>query len=121
MRYVNSASRLLKHFNKASNAGPVYQIVETVVGGDGTPLNPGTTNESQVELIDPVFLSTMKHSEAGRTDIKYDKVLLTRGDQPLNVNDLVESAGERFIVVDVDPLAPSNKNALAHKAFLSKV
>ena len=118
--YKATADRLLKHFSQRADAGPIYKINEITSGGDDTPLNPGSTVEQKQILEDALFVSTMQHSEQGRTDIKYDRILMTKGESPLEVNTLVEENGRRFVVVDTDPLEPGTNGALAHRNYVSK-
>lgn len=117
MTYAQTARRLLKHFSKSAETGPVYKVAQNVLGGDDSPLDTGATVETKELLVDAVFISTMKHSEAGRTDIKFDRILMTRGDQELLVNDIVEYGDDRFVVVDTDPISPGVP--LAFKVYLS--
>lgn len=117
-RYKDSADRILNHFAVSAEASPIYKIHEFDQGDN--PLTAGETSEYKEQLIDAVFLSKLQHTEAKRTDIKFDKVMISRGNQSIEVNTKIESCGERFVVVDVDPIAPSDGEELAYRSFLSK-
>lgn len=101
-------------------AGPVYVIRKTKVSGSGTSIDPDVFTESKEQLIDAIFLATLKGIEQGRTDIKYDKILLTNGNQEVSNNDIIESGVESFVVVDMDVIEPSNKEVLLYRSYLSK-
>lgn len=117
MSYSQTARRLLSHFNRSTETGNVYLIKKVVRGGDDTPLNPGTEQTFRYCLTNPVFVSTVKNSAAGRTDIKFDRVLLVESDNEIVIDDILEYQDKNFVVVDTRLI--NGAKTFAYKLWLS--
>ena len=100
---------LAKAINKtgSSNSLPVYLVSKTVVGGDGTPLDPGTITTVDILLVDAVFTSYDKavfneNIESG------DRQLVSNNDVEIKQGDVIKQGTQEYLVVAVDVKAPTS-------------
>ena len=100
---------LSKAINKtgSSDSDLVYVEKTIVTGGDGTPLNTGTTSVQNVLLVDAIFKSYNK-KYFGETIKAGDRQLVSNNDVVINIDDIIVQGNERFKVIDVEIKAPTS-------------
>lgn len=97
---------LAKAINKtgSSSSELVYLVKKS---GGGTPVNPLPVTEEKTLLVDAIF----KNYEQGLTDTSIkagDRQLVANNDVKISTNDIIEQGSTRYIVIDVDEVAPTS-------------
>lgn len=97
---------LSKAINKtgSSSSELVYLVKKS---GGGTPVNPLPVTETRTLLVDAIF----KNYEQGLTDTSIkagDRQLVANNDVKISTNDIIEQGSTRYIVIDVDEVAPTS-------------
>lgn len=110
----NIQARIKSGLNRAyaktgsANSEKVYVVKATVTGGDGTPLNPGASTPSDVELVGAVFTSYNENYIDG-TDIQQgDKKLVSNSDVAIYQGDIIKQGSKEYHVINVNPKAPTS-------------
>ena len=110
----NIQNRIKKGLNRAyaktgsANSDKVYVVKKTITGGDGTPLNPGASTESDIELAGAVFASYSKSLIDGSEIKQGDKKLVSNSDVEINQVDVIKQGLKKYYVVSVEPKAPTS-------------
>tara|TARA_R110002020_G_scaffold297684_1_gene513458 strand:+ start:109 stop:492 length:384 start_codon:yes stop_codon:yes gene_type:complete len=97
---------------------PVSLVVRTQSGGGANPItDPPTYSESLTTLVDAIFQSYNADQIDGTTILSGDRRLVSNSDVAIKQNDIIEQAGQRYKVIDVDPVAPVS-DSLVYKSQL---
>lgn len=110
----NIQARIKRGLNRAyaktgsANSDKVYVVKTTVSGGDGTPLNPGTSTQSDVELVGAIFTSYNENHIDGSEIKQGDKKLVSNSDVVINQGDVIKQGENEYHVVNVNPKAPTS-------------
>jgi hypothetical protein len=88
----------------SSDSERIYLVTRS---GGGTPVNPTSVIEIKTLLVNAIF----KNYEQGLTDSSIkagDRQLVANNDVKIKTNDIIEQGSTRYIVIDVDEVAPTS-------------
>lgn len=118
MSAANIQARIKRGLKRAvtktgsSNSEKVY-LVSVSESPNGTPINPPTQIESDIELVDAVFteynINSIGTSDSGGTEIKAgDRRLVSNNDIEIKQGDTIKQGSNLYFVVNVNVKAPTS-------------
>lgn len=105
---------LAKAVNKtgSSNSELVYLVSKTTTAGN--PINPGTTTETDILLVDAIFQTYDQRLVTANIKAG-DRRLVSNNDVAISVGNIIKQGSTKYIVIDVDQVSPTS-DTLVYKS-----